>query len=210
MVLAEDARFRDLPVAALGRGIDPEKLPNFQRASDPQALVDRILPLVRLHALEGRLKRLLQSIECKGMIDVRTGLLNASAFGRDLDRAIDDAGERGVGLSIARFSFDDTVDLRTGMDAARLMSRLVRNIDFACRQDDGSILFVFTETDLRSAHVVARRLASVLKHTMLRPGDERAQEPAKVSPAVTLATLKPSDTMLTLLARVAPRTVAAE
>ena len=80
------------------------------------------------------------------------------------------------------------------------MSRLVRNIDFACRQDDGSILFVFADTDLRAAHVAARRLASVLKHTMLRSDRDRAG----VSPAVTLATLKPGDTALTLLARVAP------
>jgi GGDEF domain-containing protein len=206
VILAEDARFRDLPIAALGMGGEPDKLPNFVRASDPHALIERAIPLVRLHAFEGRLKRLLTSIEAKGMIDVRTGLLNLNAFGRDLTRAIDDAGERGVGLSVARFSFDETVDIRASMDAARLMSRLVRNIDFACRQDDGSILFVFTETDLRAAHVVARRLASVLKHTMLRPGRERAP----VTPSVTLATLKPTDTLWTLLARVAPRTVAAE
>jgi hypothetical protein len=91
------------------------------------------------------------------------------------------------------------------MDAARLMSRLMRNVDFGCRQDDGSILTVFTETDLRHAHVVARRLASVLKHTMLRPDRER---PA-LAPNVTLATLKPKDTLLTLMGRVAPRPVAA-
>ena len=92
------------------------------------------------------------------------------------------------------------------MDAARLISRLVRNVDFACRQDDGSILAVFTDTDLRHAHVVARRLASVLKHTMLRPGNEQTP----ISPNVTLASMKPSDTVLTLMARVAPRPVAAE
>jgi hypothetical protein len=85
------------------------------------------------------------------------------------------------------------------------MSRLVRSVDFAHRQDDGSILFAFADTDLRSAHVAARRLASVLKHTMLH----RDREEARVSPAVTLATLKPTDTALTLLARVAPRPVAA-
>ena len=34
-VLAEDARFRDLPVAVLGAGCDAEKLPNFVRARDP-------------------------------------------------------------------------------------------------------------------------------------------------------------------------------
>src|SRR5262249_52348476 len=104
-----------------------------------------------------------------------------------------------------RFVFEDAIDRRTSLDAARLVSRLVRSTDFACRQDDGSILFVFGDTDLRSAHVAARRLAAVLKHTMLRPeGDRRA-----VSPSVTLATMKPADPALTLLARVTPRPVAA-
>jgi hypothetical protein len=46
----------------------------------------------------------------------------------------------------------------------------------------------------------------VLKHTMLRPQHDQA--PA--APAVTLATLKPTDNVLTLMARVAPRPVAAE
>jgi len=45
----------------------------------------------------------------------------------------------------------------------------------------------------------------VLKHTMLRADRERPG----VSPSVTLATLKPSDTLHTLLARVSPRPVAA-
>ena len=204
-MLAEDARFRDLPVAVLGAGCGAEKLPNFVRARDPLVLLQRAVPFIRMRTLETALKRLLQSIECKGMIDARTGLFNEDAFGEALARAIEDADERGARLSLARFSFEDPIDRRTSMDAARLVSRLVRDVDFACRQDDGSILFVFGDTDLRDAHVVARRLASVLKHTMLRADRERPG----VSPAVTLATLKPSDTMHTLLARVAPRPVAA-
>jgi hypothetical protein len=204
-VLAEDARFRELPVGALRvcDGIAP--LPNLVCARDPLVLLAHMMPLVRLRAFEGALKRLLYSIECKGMIDPRTGLLNVDAFGKELDRAIADVGERGVGLSLARFSFEPEIDRRTGLDAARLVSRLVRDIDFACQQEDGSILFVFAEADLKAAHVAARRLASVLKHAMLQPGGDRPP----VSPAVTLATLKPADTMLTLLARVAPRPVAA-
>ena len=156
-----------------------------------------MLPLIRQRSLETALKRLLNSIEHKGMIDARTGLLNADAFGRALELSIEDAGERRATFSLARFAFDEPLDRRTGMDAARLVSRLVRDTDFACRQDDGSILFVFGDTGLRDAHVAARRLASVLKHTMLRPGDRRPN----VSPSVTLATLKPGDTALTLLAR---------
>jgi hypothetical protein len=161
--------------------------------------------LIRLRALEGALKRLLHSIECKGMVDPHTGLLNVEAFGHALEHAIADAGDRGVGLSLARFSFEQEVNRRTSLDAARLVSRLVRDTDFACQQEDGSILFVFAEADLRAAHVAARRLASVLKHTMVRSA---ADEP-QIAPAVTLATLKPTDTVLTLLARVAPRPVAA-
>jgi hypothetical protein len=204
-VLSEDARFRDLPVAVLSADSDAGRLPNFVRARDPLVLLERAVPFIRMRALETMLKRLLKSIECKGMIDVRTGLFNANAFGEALAHAIADAGERGTRLSLARFSFEDPVDRRTSMDAARLVSRLVRDVDFACRQDDGSILFAFGDTDLRDAHVAARRLASILRHTMLRDDRERSG----VSPAVTLATLKPSDTMHTLLARVAPRPVAA-
>jgi GGDEF domain-containing protein len=208
-VLAQDARFRDLPVAVLGGGGDADMLANIVWARDPLLLLERAVPLIRLRAFEAALKRLLKSIECKGMIDPQTGLLNVKAFGQELGRAIDDAGERGVGLSLARFSFEPEIDRRTSLDAARLVSRLVRGADFACRQDDGSVLFVFADTDLRAAHVVARRLASVLKHTMLRPRREAPEDRSSVSPAVTLATLKPTDTVLTLLARVSPRPVAA-
>lgn len=204
-VLADDPRFRDMPVAALGHGIEPETLGNFVRAPEPAMLVERMLPLVRARALEGQLKRLLDSIEHKGMLDARTGLLFADAFSRDLDRAIDDAAERGVALSIARFSFEEEMDRRASYDAARLISRLTRNIDFACRQDDGSIVAAFTQTDLKAAHVVARRLASVLKHTMLRADDGKPNS----GPNVTLATLKDADTAGSLIARISSRPVAA-
>ena len=99
---------------------------------------------------------------------------------------------------MARFSFERSHDRRTSFDAARLVSRLLRRVDFACRESDGSILAVFTETDLGAAHVAARRIASVLKQTMLPPNRDR---PALV-PSVTLATLKPTDHLGSLMARV--------
>jgi hypothetical protein len=198
-VLAEDARFRDLPVGVLGdAGFDDERLPNLVRIdSGPDRLVQCLLPLVRLQTFESHLKRVLKSLETDGVLDPETGLLADKAFWRDLDRAVADAEGGGGALSVARFSFDD-IDRRASIDAARLFSRLVRNIDFACREQDGSILAAFTETDLRSAHVVARRLASVLKHTMLGPH----REPGDIKPTVTLATLKPADNLSTLVARV--------
>jgi GGDEF domain-containing protein len=179
--------------------VDDERLPNLVRVGDdPQRLVERVLPLVRLKAFEGRLNRALKALETEGTVDPETGLLAARAFWRDLDRAVSEAEDAGTALSIARFSFEGVNDRRIMTDAARLLSRLVRNIDFACREHDGAILVAFTETDLRSAHVVARRLANVLRNTMLAPGRDRRI----LKPAITLATLKADDNLSTLVARV--------
>jgi GGDEF domain-containing protein len=198
-VLAEDVRFRDLPVGVLGgHTAGDDRLPNLIAVDgDPERLVERLLPFVRLQAFEGHLKRLLKSLETDGTLDPATGLFARNAFWNDLERAIKDAGSNGGCLSVARFAFEETNDGRAHLDAARLFSRLVRNIDFACQEQDGSILAAFTETDLRSAHVVARRIASVLKHTMLSPDHDRNA----IRPTVTLATLKPTDNLSTLVAR---------
>jgi hypothetical protein len=202
-VLADDLRFRNLPVAVLGGppgliGPFTMDLANLERiAEGPQRLVDRFLPYVRQHALGERLKRMLKSLDAKGMIDPDTGLLAQDAFWRDLNRAVGDAEKRGVGLSIARFSFDGS-DRRLSLDAARLLARLMRQVDFACREADSSIFAVFTETDLRAAHIIARRIASVLKNTMLVPDSKRSG----IETAVTLATLKPTDSVDSLIARV--------
>jgi hypothetical protein len=202
-VLAEDVRFRDLPVVVLGGHpavIEPFtiELANLERVSEsPQRLVERFLPYVRAYAFGQRLKRMLKSLDAKGMLDPDTGLLAHDAFWRDLNRAVGDAEKRGVGLSIARFSFDGN-DRRVSLDAARLVARLMRQVDFACREADNSIFAVFTETDLRAAHVVTRRIASVLKNTMLAPDSKKGG----IDTAVTLATLKPTDNIDSLIARV--------
>jgi hypothetical protein len=54
------------------------------------------------------------------------------------------------------------------------------------------------QTDLRSAHVVAQRIAGVLKNTMRAPPRGRDQSAANV----TLATLKAGDTRDSLMLRV--------
>jgi hypothetical protein len=208
-VMAEDVRFRELPVAVLGGHPGPVErfsahLPNLERiAEGPARLVERFLPFVRLHAFGERLRRVLKSLDAKGMIDPDTGLLGHEAFWRDLNRAVDDAEKRGVGLSIARFSFNGS-DRRSGLDAARLLSRLMRQVDFACREADNSIFAVFTDTDLRAAHVVARRLASVLKNTTMAPDRKRVG----IEAAVTLATLLPNDSVGSLISRVVGKAAA--
>ncbi|MGE3146187.1 MAG: GGDEF domain-containing protein [Pseudorhodoplanes sp.] len=206
-VLAEEARFRDLPIAVLG---GPERAAGaggapLVQAQDPATLVARFLPYVRLRACEQRLKRILASLDRDGRLDPQTGLLFADAFMRELHDAIAESGTRGTGLSLARFVFEEPLAPRAGYDAARLVSRLIRGIDFACRDDDNTILVAFTETDLRQAHIVARRIASVLKHTMLSPDDRR-----RAGPTVALASRKSTDNPASLLARVTPATAAAE
>jgi hypothetical protein len=201
--LAEDARFRDLPVAVLGSHpavIEPFflQLPNLERVTDgAERLVERFLPYARVHAFGAQMRRMLKALDAKGMVDPDTGLLAHEAFWRDLNRAVGEAEKRGVGLSIARFCFERG-DRRSTLDAARLVGRLMRKVDFACQEADNSIFAVFTETDLRAAHVIARRIASVLKHTMVVPEGERAG----IAADVTLATLKPTDNVDSLIARV--------
>ena len=201
-VLGEDVRFRDLPVAVLaGLSVDAdcERLPNFERiAGGPTEVVERFLPLVRLHAFEGRLRRLLSAIEANGMVDPQTGLFTKTAFMQDLERALQDAHETGANLSVARFALPQVIGKRTNSEAARLAGRLLRGTDFACRAGDGAILLAFAGTDLRSAHVVARRIASIIKHTMLA-ADLRD---CPINPTLTLASLKSTDTVESLLARV--------
>jgi hypothetical protein len=202
--MAEDARFRDLPIAlasgtpALLNEFGP-KLTNLEIANgDPRAWIDWILPLVRLHAFDARLKRVMQAFDSNGMVDPQTGLLTRESFWRDLSSAMQQAAKRGISLSVARFTFGPVLERRARVDTARLASRIVRNIDFACQGSDGSILCVFTGTDLRAAHVISRRIASVLKQTMLTSEGGRP----KLETHITLGTLKPTDTADSLLARV--------
>jgi len=205
--LAENAHFRDLPVGVLNNAAaGDERLPNLvQVAADPLRLVERILPFVRLHAFESQLTRALKSLESEGVIDPDTGLLAARAFWRDLERAVRESEKTGEALSVARFTFDGVADRRAYVDAARLFSRLLRNIDFACREQDGSILAAFTKTDLRNAHLFARRIGSVLRSTMLSPGRDRRA----IQPTITLAALKRSDDLGTLVARLGSQAVVA-
>jgi len=208
-VLAQEPRFRDIPVAVIGE-TPPEfadALPNIEHvAADPVRLVARIIPLVRLRAFETRLKRMLKSLDTDGVFDPQTGLLTRDSFWHDLKMAISEAADRSMPLSVARFSFGKDLDERASLDAARLMSRLIRNIDFATRDEEGAILVAFTQTDLRNTHVTVRRLATSLKRMILAP---QGEEPPAAN--VTLATLKAGDTLDTLMMRVVgSRMVAAE
>ena len=208
--LAADPRWRDLPVIVprdVASDLDPDRMPNIDQVSgDPQAVAAHILPFARLHAFAARLKRLTASLDQKGAVAPETGLLTRSAFMGELERAAV-AASRGAGLSLARLTFDCFSNRRASMDAARITSRLLRASDIACRDDDGTILIAFPETDLVTAHVVARRIASVLKHTTLAVGAERT----RLGPTVALAAFRPRDTVDTLIARtVDQRLVAAE
>jgi hypothetical protein len=195
-VLAEDARFRHLPVVLTTDALAPAyELPNLEIMSgEPERIAANALPLIRQHAFEAHLGRTLRSIEAGGLLDVRTGLLAPAAFDRDFATSVRRTLSHGGGLSVARFAFDPAHP-RAQLDGARILSRLMRQMDFGTARDDGSVIVVFAETDLRTAHMIARRLASVMRQTSHGKRDARSE------PAVTLATMLPSDTANSLLAR---------
>jgi hypothetical protein len=194
-VLAEDVRFRNLPVVVTIEDVNLfYDLPNLEPISgDSTRVASNALPLIRQHAFESRLRRALKSMDAGGLIDPRTGLLMLEAFSRDFATAVFQTQSRGGGLSAARFSFGRSHE-RAQLDGARIISRLMRQMDFGAVQDDGSIVVVFVEADLRNAHMIARRLSSVMKHTV------NSRE-SRVEPDVTVATLLATDSAKSILAR---------
>ncbi|WP_213289680.1 GGDEF domain-containing protein [Bradyrhizobium sp. sGM-13] len=195
-VLTEDARFRNLPVVVTAGDLAPAyDLPNLEMVSGDAVQVAAIgLPLIRQHAFEAHLSRTLKAIDADGLIDARTGLLTPEAFERDFASAIYQTQQRGGGLSVARFAFDPGHP-RAQFDGARIISRLMRQMDFGAAQDDGSVVVVFAEADLKSAHAIARRLSSVMRHTSHGQRDMRSE------PIVTVATLLPNDSAKSLRSR---------
>jgi hypothetical protein len=195
-VMTEDARFRNLPVVLTTGELAPAyDLPNLEIiCGEPGHIAANALPLIRQHAFEAHLSRTLRSIDAEGLLDARTGLLTSAAFNRDFATAVYQTLSRGGGLSVARFAFDPAHP-RAQLDGARILSRLMRQMDFGVAQDDGSVIVVFAETDLRTAHMIARRLSSVMRHTSHGKRDTRSE------PLVTLATMLPSDSAKSLLAR---------
>jgi hypothetical protein len=194
-VLAEDARFRSLAVVlTIDELSSAHNLPNLEIITgEPADIAANALPLIRQHAFEAQLGRTLRAIEAEGLLDPQTGLLTRKAFDRDFATAVEQTKSSGGGLSVARFAFDMTYP-RAHLDGARIISRLMRQTDFGAVRRDGSVIVLFADTDLRSAHAIARRLSAVMRHTS-------CGRRANSEPIVTVASLSPSDTPASLLAR---------
>ncbi|GAB1716290.1 MAG: hypothetical protein NTAFB05_13320 [Nitrobacter sp.] len=196
-VLAEDTRFRNLPVVVTTGGLAATyDLPNLEVTSgEPAHIASTFLPLVRQHAFEARLCRILKSLDAGGLLDPRTGLLTVDAFHRELNTAINQTRSHGGRLSVARFSLDQKQE-RPVFDAARILSRLMRRMDFGTLENDGSIIVAFVDVDPRNAHMIARRLSSVMKHTA--HSNKRA---LRIDPHVALTVCQPDDSARSVLAR---------
>jgi len=196
IVLSEDARFRNLPIVLTTDDLAPTyALPNLEIIrGEPEEIAANALPLIRQRAFEAQLGRTLRAIDAEGLLDPHTGLLAKSAFDRDFANAVRETIAGGGGLSVARFGFDRS-NSRAQIDGARIISRLMRQMDFGAVQDDGSVIVVFADTDLRDAHGIARRLSAVMRHTA------SGKHGGRSDPAVAVATLMPEDTVSSLLAR---------
>lgn len=195
-VLTEDVRFRNMPVVVTSGSVQAAyELANLEIvAGGPDRVAAAILPMVRQHAFETHLSRTLRSLDANGLIDARTGLLTREAFERDFATAVYHSQSHGGGLSVARFAFDPAHP-RAKFDGARIISRLMRQSDFGVALDNGSVLVVFAETDLRNAHMIARRLSAVMRHT------SHGKRDADAEPVVSVATLLPKDSAKSLLGR---------
>jgi hypothetical protein len=195
-VLSEDARFRNLPVVLTTGDLAPTyDLPNLEiLLGEPDQVAVNAVPLIRQHALEARLSRTLRAIDAGGRIDPQTGLLTQGAFDREFAIAIGQTLSAGGGLSVARFAFEGA-HARAQFDGARIISHMMRQMDFGTMRPDSSVVVVFAETDLRAGHTIARRLASVIRQTSHGAGH------ARFEPTLSVATLQPTDTATSLLAR---------
>jgi len=124
---------------------EPARVGRQRIAADPSA------------RLRGYLSRTLHSIERRG--PARSAYRSADIGGvqpRPRNRRPSNAGARRR-LSVARFAFDPAHE-RARLDGARILSRLMRQMDFGAVQNDGSIFRRgVRETDLRTAHMIARR-----------------------------------------------------
>jgi len=195
-VLSEDARFRNLPVALTSSELAPSyDLANLEIISgNPAHVAANVLPLIRQRAFEAQLSRSLRAIDAGGLLDPQTGLLTWAAFDRNFATAVKQTLSHGGGLSVARFAFDPDHP-RARLDGARILSKLMRQMDFGAVQADGSAIVVLTDTDLRAAHGIARRLSSVMRQT------SHGKHHGRSEPEVSVANLRPSDTAKSLLAR---------
>ena len=219
--LMEDARFRDLPVAVV-----PDIPPALDRArlcglepvgggAPPEDIIAHLLPLVRVHAFATRLRRHVAALDARGRIDPHTGLSTVAAFWHKLPRTVAEARARGSAMSIARLRLPPEYGRRGRTDAARLLGRLIGATDFACQDDDGAIIVVFAEQDLRHAHVVTRRITAAVRDAVLEPGHHPMPGPKRSTSGsqttVTLACLNAADTPQSLVERVCePSAIAAE
>ena len=208
--LSEDCRFRDLPVGVISEvpaSIDRARLAGVEALQGTAAdIAAHMMPLVRVHAFAARLRRHMASLDAGGMIDPQTGLLTGAAFERKLEGAIADSRERNAPMSIARFDLPADLALRAQLDAARLVSRLIRAADIARQTPDGAITVAMTGSALHHCHVVARRIASILRQTMF---EREREDGGRTEAMVTLASLKSTDTPQSLLARVSESAIAA-
>jgi hypothetical protein len=195
-VMSEDARFRHLPIVLISNELAPTyDLPNLEIiCGEPSLIAANALPLIRQRALEAQLGRAMRALEAQGLLDPQTGLLTPSAFDREFATAVSHTLSNGGGLSVARFMFDPQ-NPRAQLDGARIISKLMRKMDFGVVHRDGSVLVVFADTDLRAAHGITRRLTAVMRHTT------HGRRGVRSEPTVTVATVMPKDTPQSLLAR---------
>ena len=202
--LADDSRFRDLPVARAVRPSDTAStaaacpISNASTASRP-AIVERMLPLVRLHALRGAAAAPARRARSQGHArsadrPVHHPRLPARSRPRRAGRPR--ARHRPVARPL-HVPADDRPARQPRRRPAGQPPGAQRRFRLP-RQRRLDPAGVFRHRPCASAHVVARRIASVLRHTMLLSESAEGKQ-LRIDPTVTLAALKANDTVESLL-----------
>jgi hypothetical protein len=202
--LSADPSLRHMPVAVLGArapAIRAPGAPPFLVARDPAVLCDLILPHARLAAHAAALARHLEAANREDALDPATGLHRYAPFLAELDELASEVAEGQTVLSCLRIDLPADTAPRVRRDLARMVARLVRDVDIATADAQGGILIALGGTDLRMAQVVARRLGSIVRHSLFEAPDGVVA----IEPDYALVAARPGDTAATLTARLHQR-----
>jgi len=152
-VLAEDARFRDLPVGMFGSAaFDETRLPNLIRLGGSRRRRSSTSCRWSRCRRSKSLKRMLKSVDSDGALDTGNRPISGPAFWRDLERAVHQA-EDGVAHCPSRASPSTASTARASIDAARLFSRLVHATSTSPgREQTVRSLAAFTRQPIRRRH----------------------------------------------------------
>lgn len=178
-------------------------------ATPEEETADRVLALARNHRRRQTLRRALDAVRSRDLMDAETGLFSRDLFAAHLSRITRGARDRRRPLSVCVLQVRDN----EGIAAARrggwlerampqvgaMVSRLVRVEDTAARLSPEIFALALPATGHEAARVTAERIAAVIACTAFDAGPDRS--PFVVELGVGVAEMTDDETPAALLQR---------